>query len=52
MELRSPRDEIEDVQAMRECQKTGVRLIWLLDSEAQKVEYRSGQPMKMLDNPA
>ena len=53
VELRSPSDEIEDVQVkMREYLENGVQLGWLLDPETQQVEiYRPDRPVELLQNP-
>ena len=53
VELRSPSDEIEDIQAkMREYLDSGVQLGWLLDPETQRVEiYRPDRPVEVLHNP-
>jgi Uma2 family endonuclease len=43
VELRSPSDEIADIQAqMREYQENGLRLGWLIDPETQRVEIYRG----------
>jgi Uma2 family endonuclease len=53
VELRSPSDEIADIQAkMKEYVENGLRLGWLLDPETQKVEvYRGDHTIEILDNP-
>jgi Uma2 family endonuclease len=54
VELRSPSDEIEEIQGkMKEYQKNGLRLGWLLDPETQRVEiYRGDRPVQVLENPS
>jgi Uma2 family endonuclease len=59
VELRSPSDEIADIQAkMREYQENGLRLGWLLDPETQRVEIYRGdrtapgvRTVEILENP-
>lgn len=53
LELLSPSDSLGDVQAkMQEYIESGVRLGWLIDPEARRVEiYRSGQKVEILDAP-
>jgi Uma2 family endonuclease len=54
VELRSPSDDIEDIQAkMKEYLDNGLRLGWLLDPETQRLEvYRGDRPVELLDNPS
>ena len=54
VELCSPNDDIEDVQAkMSEYLANGIRLGWLIDPETRRIEiYRSSQPVEILHNPA
>ena len=54
VELCSPNDDIEDVQAkMQEYLANGIRLGWLIDPETRRVEiYRPHQPVEILHNPA
>jgi Uma2 family endonuclease len=59
VELRSPSDEISEIQAkMREYQENGLRLGWLLDPETQRVEIYRGdrfasgvRTVEILENP-
>lgn len=53
VELRSPSDELEDLQAkMQEYLNNGIRLGWLIDPETRLVEiYRPNQPVQVLNNP-
>ena len=53
IELMSPSDYLSDVQSkMREYISCGVRLGWLINPDAKKVEiYRQGQDTEVLDNP-
>lgn len=53
LELLSPSDSLRDVQAkMQEYIESGVKLSWLIDPEARRVEiYRSGQEVESLDAP-
>ncbi|MGB8697917.1 MAG: Uma2 family endonuclease [Thermosynechococcaceae cyanobacterium] len=53
VELRSPSDEIEEIQVkMKEYQENGLRLGWLLDPETQRVEiYRGDCTVEILENP-
>ena len=53
-ELLSPTDRIDDLRAkMREYIECGVRLGWLIDPDARRVEvYRPGQQPQELDHPA
>ncbi len=54
VELCSPNDDIEDVQAkMQEYLANGIRLGWLIDPETRRVEiYRPNQAVEILHNPA
>jgi len=54
VELCSPNDDIEDVQAkMQEYLANGIRLGWLIDPETRRIEiYRPNQPVEILHNPA
>ncbi|HLG14234.1 MAG TPA: Uma2 family endonuclease [Blastocatellia bacterium] len=51
VELRSPSDKLEDVQAkMREYIENGARLGWLIDPEARRVHvYRPGVAIEVLE---
>jgi Uma2 family endonuclease len=53
VELRSPSDDIEDIQAkMKEYLDNDLRLGWLMDPETQKVEiYRGDRTIEILENP-
>lgn len=53
MELRSPSDRLEDIQAkMEEYRSVGVPLGWLIDPEERRVHvYRPGRPPEVLDAP-
>jgi Uma2 family endonuclease len=53
MELRSPSDRLDDVQAkMEEYRSVGVRLGWLIDPEERRVHvYRPDRPPEVLDDP-
>jgi Uma2 family endonuclease len=54
VELRSPSDELETVQAkLREYILNGVRLGWLIDPESRRVEINQpDEGVKILENPA
>jgi len=54
VELCSPNDDIEDVQAkMQEYLANGIRLGWLIDPETRRIEiYRPSQAVEILHNPA
>ncbi len=54
LELRSPSDQLQDVQAkMQEYLENGLRLGWLLDPEPRHVYvYRPQAPVKRLHDPA
>jgi Uma2 family endonuclease len=54
VELCSPNDDIEDVQAkMQEYLANGIRLGWLIDPETRRIEiYRPNQAVEILHNPA
>jgi Uma2 family endonuclease len=54
LELRSPSDQLSDVQAkMQEYLDNGLRLGWLLDPEPRHVYvYRPNVPVERLDDPA
>jgi Uma2 family endonuclease len=51
IELRSPTDDLADVQAkMEEYRECGARLGWLIDPETKHVYvYRPGKEVKVLD---
>ncbi|MBR8830235.1 MAG: hypothetical protein N5P05_002896 [Chroococcopsis gigantea SAG 12.99] len=53
LELMSPNDRLKDVQEkMEEYQSNGVRLAWLIDRKARRVEiYRTGQEPEVLNEP-
>ena len=53
LELMSPTDSFEDLQKkLREYMNCGVRLGWLINPDAKKVEiYRQGKNPEILDNP-
>ncbi len=53
LELMSPTDSFEDLQKkLREYMNCGVRLGWLINPDAKKVEiYRQGKNTEILDNP-
>lgn len=53
VELLSPTDSLKQVQLkMQEYIDNGVRLGWLIDAEARRVEiYRSNQNVEILENP-
>jgi Uma2 family endonuclease len=53
VELRSPSDEISDIQAkMKEYLENGLRLGWLIDPETQRVEvYRVDRTVEVLESP-
>lgn len=53
MELRSPSDRLEDMQAkMEEYRSVGVPLGWLIDPEERRVHvYRPDRPPEVLDDP-
>ncbi|UIE39845.1 Uma2 family endonuclease [Leptodesmis sichuanensis] len=53
VELRSPNDELEDLQAkMQEYLANGLKLGWLLDPDTQTVEiYRPDRAVEVLTNP-
>lgn len=52
VELCSPNDDIEDVQAkMQEYLANGIRLGWLIDPETRRIEiYRPNQAVEILNN--
>jgi Uma2 family endonuclease len=54
IELRSPTDDLEDIQAkMKEYVANGLRLGWLIDPPARRVYvYRPGREVEILENPA
>jgi Uma2 family endonuclease len=54
VELRSPSDEIEEIQTkMKEYQENGLRLGWLLDPKTQRVEiYRCDRTAEFLEHPS
>ncbi len=49
----SPSDSLSETQAkMQEYVNAGVKLGWLIDKKARRVEiYRQGQPKEILDSP-
>ena len=53
LELKSPSDNLNDLQdKMAEYQEAGVKLGWLIDRQAQRVElYRQGQEPECRDRP-
>ena len=51
-ELRSPTDDVEDLQAkMLEYRRNGVRLGWLLDPEARRVHVYAPDEVSVLEHP-
>jgi Uma2 family endonuclease len=53
IELMSPTDRLDELQQkMSEYMSCGVRLSWLINPDAERVEiYRSGQDKEVIDNP-
>jgi Uma2 family endonuclease len=53
VELRSPSDDLRDLQAkMEEYRECEVRLGWLIDPEERRVQvYRPGRPVEILEDP-